>query len=153
MFQWFSPWERQKQRSGAARMTISDLNVKTINNCNALYTRSMVFLMWQCDYSAAGVQQFHFNEHISGAKYFRDRQYCLSFSPWEEEWLWGMMDKRRAASWDEQRVDTSGWGRDGEFREVSICMQRTFLLLHVVERAYASRVRVPISLFLRHRWQ
>ena len=127
MCQWFSPWERQKQRSGAARMTISDLNVKTMNYCNALYTRSMVFLMWQCDYSAAGVQQFHFNEHISGAKYFRDRQYCLSFSPWEEEWLWGMMDKRQAVSGDEQRVETSGWGRDGEFREVSICMQLTYM--------------------------
>ena len=148
MFQWFSPWERQKQCSGAARMTISDLNVKTINNCNALYTRSMVFLMWQCDYSAAGVQQFHFNEHISGAKYFRDRQYCLSFSPWEEEWLWGMMDKRRAASGDE-------WVR----QRWRVLRSQHLHAAHLPsttcggERAYASRVRVTISLFLRDRWQ
>lgn len=34
--------------------------------------KAMVFLMWQCDYSAAGVQKLHFIEHVSGAKYFRD---------------------------------------------------------------------------------
>ena len=151
MFQWFSPWERQKQRSGAARMTISDLDVKTINNCNALYIRAMVFLMWQCDYSAAGVQQFHFNEHISGAKYFRDRQYCLSFSPWEEEWLWGMMDKRRAASGDE-------WRRVGEamasFEKLaSACSSPTFYYMWWRERFNASQGRVPVSLFLSDMWQ
>ena len=117
----------QWQRS-AAWKTISDLEFKTSNNCNALY-KAMVFLMWQCDYSAAEVQQLHVIQHISAAKYFRDGAILPLL----------LMDKKRAArggEWARQRWRVLGKQQLHEAHLPSATCGR--------ERAYASRSRVSV---------